>query len=125
VIGAGRLTLEPEVQLGVGNHLPIHKAFELGGDEGFPGLHVGERRGDREVYARIQSSWQVRGLVALRMLVAAGRSANGGGLFERIQWLAGIRLGLGAATPIGPVAFEYGFASNGRRAAFIRVGRWF
>ena len=31
----------------------------------------------------------------------------------------------GAATPIGPVSFEYGFASNGRRAAFVRVGRWF
>lgn len=26
---------------------------------------------------------------------------------------------------LGPVAFEYGFASNGRRAAFIRVGQWF
>ena len=124
-VGSGRLTLEPEVRLGVGNHLPIHKAFELGGDEGFPGLHVGERRGDREVYARIQSSWQVKGPVALRMLIAAGRSATGGGLFERNEWLAGIRLGMGAATPIGPVAFEYGFASNGRRAAFIRVGRWF
>jgi NTE family protein len=124
-IGSGRLTLAPEVRLGVGHHLPIHQAFELGGDEGFPGLHIGERRGDREVYARIQSAWQLKGPIALRMLVAAGRSANGGALFERVNWLAGIRLGLGAATPIGPVAFEYGFASNGRRAAFIRVGRWF
>jgi predicted acylesterase/phospholipase RssA len=124
-LGFGRLTLVPEVRLGVGRRLPIQMAFELGGDEGFPGLHVGERRGDREVFARIQGAWQFRGPVALRMLVAAGRSANGGPLFERENWLAGIRLGMGAATPIGPVAFEYGFASNGRRAAFIRVGRWF
>ena len=124
-LGFGRLTLVPEVRLGVGRGLPIHMAFELGGDQGFPGLHVGERRGDREVFARVQSAWQLKGPVALRMLVAAGRSANGGPLFEGEGWLAGIRVGVGAATPIGPVAFEYGFASNGRRAAFIRVGRWF
>ncbi len=124
-IGSGRLTLVPEVRLGVGRRLPVHRAFELGGDGGFPGLHVGERRGDREVFARVQGAWQLRGPVALRMLVAAGRSANGGELFEGKNWLAGLRLGVGATTPIGPVAFEYGFASNGRRAAFIRVGRWF
>ncbi len=123
--GSGRLTVLPEVRLGMGRHLPIHMAFELGGTDGFPGLHVGERRGDREVYARVQSAWQLKGPVALRMLVAAGRSANGGSLFAQEGWLAGIRLGAGAETPIGPVAFEYGFASNGRRAAFIRVGRWF
>jgi predicted acylesterase/phospholipase RssA len=124
-VRSGRLMLTPEVRLGTGRRLPIHMAFELGGDEGFPGFHIGERRGDREVLARIQGAWLLKGPVAVRMLVAAGRSANGGQLLEQEDWLAGIRLGLGAATPIGPVAFEYGFASNGRRAAFIRVGRWF
>ena len=124
-MGSGRLTLVPEVRLGVGRRLPIHMAFELGGDEGFPGLHIGERRGDREVFARVQSAWQISGPIALRLLVAAGRSADGGALLERENWLAGIRMGLGASTPVGPVAFEYGLASNGRRAAFIRVGRWF
>lgn len=124
-LGSGRLSLVPEVRLGLGRRLPIHMTFELGGDEGFPGLQIGERRGDREVFARVQGAWLVKGPVALRMLAAAGRSANGGPLFKQEGWLAGIRFGMGAATPIGPVAFEYGFASNGRRAAFIRVGRWF
>jgi hypothetical protein len=59
------------------------------------------------------------------MLLAAGRSATGGGLFQRDGWLAGVRVGAGTETPVGPVAFEYGFASSGQRAAFIRVGRWF
>lgn len=125
VIASGRLTLEPEVRLGVGRRLPVHTTFELGGEDGFPGLHIGERRGDREVFARLQGAWQLRGPVALRLLIAAGRSASGGPLFQREDWLAGTRLGIGATTPIGPVAFEYGFASNSRRAAFIRVGRWF
>lgn len=125
MIASGRLTLEPEVRLGVGRRLPVHTTFELGGEDGFPGLHIGERRGDREVFARLQGAWQLRGPVALRLLIAAGRSASGGPLFQREDWLAGTRLGIGATTPIGPVAFEYGFASNSRRAAFIRVGRWF
>jgi NTE family protein len=123
--GSGRLTVVPEFQVGMGRRLPIHMAFELGGDEGFPGLHIGERRGDREAFGRVQTAWQLKGPVAIRMLVAAGRMANGGALLSQRDWLAGIRLGIGAATPIGPVAFEYGFASNGRRAAFVRVGQWF
>jgi len=125
VIASGRLTLEPEMRLGVGRRLPLQTEFELGGSEGFPGLHIGERRGDREVFARVQGAWQLRGPVALRLSVAAGRSASGGRLFGKENWLAGTRLGFGATTPIGPVAFEYGFASNDRRAAFIRVGSWF
>jgi len=121
----GRLLLEPEVRLGVGRRLPVQRAFELGGADGFPGLTVGERRGDRELLMQVQSSWQLRGPIALRWLLAAGRSANGGDLFDGDRWLGGIRFGLGATTPIGPVNFEYGFASNGEKAAFIRVGRWF
>jgi predicted acylesterase/phospholipase RssA len=125
VLTTGRLSLAPEARLGLGRRLPIHTTFELGGEDGLPGLHIGERRGDREVFARVQGAWQLRGPVALRLMLATGRSATGGQLFERTEWLAGARLGLGASTPIGPVAFEYGFASNGRRAAFVRVGEWF
>ena len=117
--------VEPSARLGVGNRLPVQAGFEFGGQGGFPGLQVGERRGDRELVARLQSSWQVRGPLALRFLMAVGRSATGGGLVAEDRWLAGIRAGVGAETPIGPVSFEYGVASNGRRAAFVRVGRWF
>jgi|KBSSwiStaDraftv2_1062776.scaffolds.fasta_scaffold09543_7 NTE family protein len=125
ILQSGRLTLEPEVRAGVGRRLPVQTAFELGGSDGFPGLTVGERRGDRELLLQVQSAWQLRGPLALRALIAAGRSADGGNLFDGHRWLGGIRLGIGAATPIGPVNFEYGFASNGQKAAFIRVGRWF
>jgi NTE family protein len=121
----GGLTVEPAIRLGVGRRLPVQTEFELGGEDGFPGLTVGERRGDRELVVQVQSAWQVKGPIALRWLVAAGRADSGGGLFDDDRWLAGVRFGLGAATPIGPVHFEYGFASNGEKAAFIRVGRWF
>jgi hypothetical protein len=117
--------VEPEVRLGVGRRLPVQTAFELGGPDGFPGLTVGERRGDREVMLRVQSAWQLKGPLAVRWLMAVGRSADGGNLLEEERWLGGVRLGIGATTLIGPVSFEYGFASNGEKAAFIRVGRWF
>jgi hypothetical protein len=124
-IETGRLSVIPLVRLGAGRELPVQTAFELGGTDGFPGLEVGARRGDREVLGQVQSAWRVRGPLALRLLLASGRSAQGGSLFGRDNWLAGVRAGLGATTPVGPVAFEYGFASDGSRAAFIRVGRWF
>jgi hypothetical protein len=112
-------------RLGVGDRLPVQTTFELGGTDGFPGLQIGERRGDREALVQVQSILRVLGPVGVRLLLAAGRSAVGGGLLDQEGWLAGARIGVGATTPIGPVLFEYGFASNGRRAAFIRVGRWF
>ncbi len=121
----GALSLEPAARLGMGERLPVQTTFEFGGVDGFPGLQVGERRGDREVTFQLQSAWQLRGPIALQMLLSAGRVATGGGLFDRENWLAGIRMGAGAETPIGPITLEYGFASNGRRAAFIRLGRWF
>jgi hypothetical protein len=121
----GGLTVEPAIRLGAGRRLPVQTEFELGGEDGFPGLTVGERRGDRELVVQVQSAWQVKGPVALRWLAAAGRAGSGGGVFDGDRWLAGVRVGLGATTPIGPVNFEYGFASNGEKAAFIRVGRWF
>jgi NTE family protein len=124
-LSTGRLLVTPGLRAGVGQGLPLQTEFEFGGANGFPGLQVGERRGDREFVAQVQSSWRFRGPVSLRFLVAAGRSATGGSLFESTGWLAGFRAGVGATTPIGPVNLEYGFASNGSRAAFIRVGQWF
>jgi hypothetical protein len=120
-----RLTLTPGARVGVGRDLPVQTTFEFGGVDGFPGLASAERRGDRELVARVQAALLVRDPVSVRLLLAAGRSAMGGALLDGSRWLGGVRAGLFATTPIGPMAFEYGVASNGRRAAFIRVGRWF
>jgi hypothetical protein len=39
--------------------------------------------------------------------------------------MTGIRAGVGAETPVGPVRLEYGVANGGRGAVFVRLGRWF
>jgi hypothetical protein len=122
---SGKLTLTPKLRVGWGEFLPLQNTFPLGGEDGFPGLSIHERRGDREVMAGLQGAWVLEGSLSLRMLFAAGRSANGGGLLDGNDWLGGLQAGLGVETPLGPVRAEYGFATNGGSSLLLRIGRWF
>ena len=122
---AGRFRLRPRARVGWGRDLPAQLTMPLGGDDGFPGLHLGERRGDREAMAALQLAWPVIGPVLLQVEGAVGRTALGGDLFSDDGWLAGIRGGIGADTPVGPLRFEYGRSTGGRNAVFVRLGRWF
>jgi predicted acylesterase/phospholipase RssA len=133
---------EQLLRAGMGNRLPAQLTFPLGGEEGFPGLHLGERRGDRELFTAASISRRFIGPLRLRVTIAAGRTAfdqppvnnldpddNGfvvlGDLFGNTGWLFGGRLGVSTDTPLGPVRVEYGWNDAGREALFLRVGRWF
>ena len=124
-LAAGALQMTPRVRYGWGEALPSQLSFVLGGNEGFPGLHIGERRGDREAYASTLFSYRVLGPLALRLELAAGATAIGGDPAPRSGWLAGARAGVGLHTPAGPIRAEYGYNSLHRGTIFIRVGRWF
>ena len=113
------------VDVGRGEDLPAQLTFPLGGDDGFPGLHLGERRGDREAMAGLQLAYPILGPVLLQLEAAVGRTATAGALFGAEDWLTGLRGGIGAETPVGPMRFEYGIATSGRSAVFVRLGRWF
>lgn len=121
----GSFRLRPSARLGWGRRLPLQESFQLGGEDGLPGLHIGERRGDREAMAGLLITYVLRGPFVARVEVAAGRAAFGGALLDTEGWVAGVRAGIGAETPVGPVRFDYGLASGGRSAAFVRLGRWF
>jgi hypothetical protein len=125
VLTTGGLRVRPRLRLGWGDRLPLQTTFPLGGDDGFPGLHLGERRGDREALVSVLATYQIKGPFVGRLELAAGRSGSGGPLLNSEGWLAGARLGVGAETPVGPVRFEYGVASGGRGSVFVRLGRWF
>jgi NTE family protein len=125
LVRTGRLRLEPRLRVGWGEHLPLQAAFPLGGEDGFPGLHLGERRGDRELVLSTLLTYGLSGPFVARVELAAGRSAMGGKILASDGWLAGVRAGVGAETPVGPVRFEYGLTRNGREAVFVRLGRWF
>jgi predicted acylesterase/phospholipase RssA len=124
-ITLGGLRLRPRLRLGWGDRLPIQARFPLGGDEGFPGLHLGERLGDREALVSVLLTYPLKRPFVGRLEFATGRSGVGGPLIDAEGWLAAARVGIGAETPVGPVRFEYGATTHGRGAVFVRLGRWF
>lgn len=137
----GTVRLEQSARVGIGDRLPEHRTFALGGDEGFPGLHLGERPGDRELSTSLAASVPVFGSLRLRVTGAVGRTAfgdvtaavepvtergfRGGGLLGDKGWLAGVRVGFTTETPLGPVRAEYGWNDDRRTALLLRLGRWF
>jgi NTE family protein len=124
-VRTGSVRLEPRLRMGWGERLPLQATFPLGGEDGFPGLHIGERRGDREFVLSALLTYALKGPFVGRVELAAGRSAFGGEILGSGGWLAGARAGVGAETPVGPVRFEYGVTGDGREAVFVRLGRWF
>ena len=124
-LALGELRIRPFARVGWGQAVPFSLGFWPGGFDGFPGLHTGERRGDRELMAALDLQRPVAGKLSLRALVATGRTANGGGLLSANRWLAGVRAGLNLDTSFGLVRLEYGVATGRHRALLIRAGRFF
>ena len=120
----GSVRLAPRIRLGWGEDLPIQMAFPLGGEDGFPGLHIGERRGDREAMLGLMLTAPVRGPLLARVELAGGRTMIDGVSPGEDDWVGGIRAGIGADTPVGPVRFEYGYSTEDRGAVFVRLGEW-
>ncbi len=142
----GAFGLTGTIRVGVGRELPAAEAFHLGGDDGFPGLHLGERPGDNEAFTSLVLSHPLAGPLAVRLTAAFGRTAYGqttfvtdsglpsgefiagaatqGKFFGLGGWLVGGRIGVGAETPLGPVRLEWGFNDRDRSQIFLRVGRW-
>jgi NTE family protein len=122
---AGRLKVRPRVRGGYGRALPLQAQFPLGGIDGFPGYHIGERRGAREAMAAVDVSYPLLGPLRLHVEGATGSTAAEGPLVPRRGWVRGLRAGLGLATPAGPVRFAFGWNSDGRQGVLVRVGGWF
>ncbi len=121
----GLVRVVPRLRLGWGDGLPLQLGFPLGGDDGFPGYHLGERRGDREAMLGVLFTVPLKGPLLARFEVAGGGTDARAARFSGGGWTAGARVGLGAETPVGPVRFEYGVALRGRDVLFVRLGRWF
>jgi NTE family protein len=125
LIRAFGLLLTPRLRIGWGDDLPVQAAFPLGGFDGFPGLHLTERRGQRETMASLLVTRRVTPRVGLRLELALGRSADVGSILADDGWISGARAGISVETPIGPVRVEYGYNSDDRGALLVRVGHWF
>jgi predicted acylesterase/phospholipase RssA len=120
----GRLRVRPRLQYAWGEHLPLEVASPLGGDDGFAGLRLGDRRGDRMLLGALDIAYRIAGPLDVRVEPMTGASAVGGPAIPGRPWLGGVRAGLGATTPVGPIRAEYGVSSGGHHALFVRLGYW-
>jgi NTE family protein len=123
-LARGRFMVHPFARYGWGKQLPLQSTFPLGGVEGFPGLHLGERRGSREVAGGLQLRYLLDGALFLRASGMGGVTDGEGDAWPEADWLWGGRVGLGVETPLGGLRLEYGRNSLGRGAIFVRVGEW-
>ena len=138
----GGFLLEHRLRIGAGSRLPNAHTFALGGEEGFPGFHLGEHRGDREAFTSLAVSRPVMGQLRLKLTGAVGQAVFaasqldsvpaisrgivvGRGLFADGVWQVGLWAGLESPTPLGPVRIEYGWNDAGRGALLFRIGKWF
>lgn len=121
----GRVTLTPRIRGAIGESLPLQLTFPLGGDDAFPGLHLYEIRGDRELFGSLAAAVPVAGPLELRGEVAAGQAGFTATALQPHNWRLGGRIGFGISTPVGPALLEYGVTRGLRNQVLFRVGRWF
>ncbi len=103
-LSAGRVRLAPRARMGWGTSLPPQYSFALGGTDGFPGLHLGERRGDRAVSAQLGASHPVIGLLRAHVDLAVGQTATGGPLVPEGRWQVARPSGLASRRRSAPSA---------------------
>jgi hypothetical protein len=119
------------LRLGWGNRLPIQQTFSLGGSDGFAGLRIGESRGSQEAFGSILLMHHIAPQIRLRVEGMAGSIGNGYGFLTRTdstyfgRVYSGVRAGVEANTPIGPIIVEEGINNFNKRALLFRVGHWF
>ena len=128
----GSVILRPRVRFGwASDGTPLQSTFPLGGNEGFPGLRLTERRGYQELLFGLSALRPLIGPVALRAEGMVGAVGSGPGFLRRGgtsydgEWLQGIRAGVEIRTPLGPVRLEEGVNSRGDWEGFVRTGTWF
>lgn len=124
----GPVALSARGAVGWGERLPLSALLALGGPQGFPGLPVGVRRGDRRSFAAIAASISVAGPIHARVELGSGRTMMAGGPQLIVDPLVasgpvdGGEIGLAADTPVGPLIISYGIATGGFRGVKLRLG---
>ena len=119
------------MRAGWGHRLPVQQAFTLGGTDGFAGLRIGDLRGSQELFGTVRLRRRIAPQLRVTVEAMAGAMGEGDGYLVRRdstyfgELYGGVRAGLEATTPIGPIRVEEGFANTGSRALLVRVGYWF
>ena len=124
----GSVILRPRGAGGWSDGLPLGTQLVLGGTTGFPGMRIGERRGDRMAFGSLALLRRVFGPVFARVEAGGGRTALVRPLRAAVMdetgqgWVRGAELGLVTDTPLGPFSLSVGAASTDRPVFKIRLG---
>jgi hypothetical protein len=124
-IRLGRLVLRPRLRTGWGDSLPEQRRLALGGDDGLAGRHIGEMRGERELFGSLVFLYPLKGSLMARLEPMLGAVGGNAGFFPDGEVHAGVRMGINLFTGLGPIRVEYGVSGGGRDALLVRLGRWF
>lgn len=124
----GPFLLRPRAGAGWGESLPLAALFTLGGSHGFPGMRLGERRGDQFAFASLAVLRRIRGPLYGRIEIGRGRTALVRAAHPEVVapaaqgWVSGGEAGLTADTPLGTFTIGYGLATTDRSVFRIRLG---
>ena len=122
----GRAHVAGSARFGAASYrTPPVALFRLGGDEGFAGLRIGERLGYSEISGTVDAGYPLLGPLRAHVTAMGGQTSADADRPLRGAWLAGIRAGIGAETPIGPVRVQYGVNTERRSQWYLRLGWWF
>lgn len=127
-VQAGDLTLRPRGSIGWGAELPLAAQYTLGGAQGFPGLRLHERRGNRAGFASLQALHPIVSVLHASLEFGVGfTSSSQSRLPQLMSGVAtgnvfGGEIGVAASTPMGPLRLTYGIARNDRPVFKIRLG---
>lgn len=108
--------------------MPLTALFPLGGPQGFPGLRIGERRGDQFAFASLALLRRIRGPLYARVELGRGRTVIAHPEHAEVLatagrgWVTGGEVALTTDTPLGPFLIGYGIATTDRPVFKIRLG---
>ncbi len=112
-------------RLGMGVRLPTQHQLLLGGEDGFPGIRYGARRGFRAASVSLTARQPLVGPVHASLTIAQGQVAVAGPPLPLGDWIFGTGIAVGVATPFGPLQAGYGLATVGHGLFTLRAGTWF
>ncbi len=125
-----RWTFVPGLRASVGNNLPAHETFSLGGFGGFPGMKIFEARGTVENVVTFAVKYHIGGPVYLVNESASGNiydedSERARRTLPPEVSIEGSKIGLEILTPLGPIRMEIGSNNfSGRQQASLSIGNW-
>jgi len=125
-----RNTIRPSLHWGTSDlTTPFSEQFRVGGYESFYGLRDGELTGRHLILASIEYRYHL----PFRLLFDTYLSLrfDAGAVWENVveikadDFINGRGISLSMKTPIGPLSFAYGLASNGRKRLYFSAGYQF